>query len=189
MQDVFWDVVVIGAGMSGLGAGLRLALAGKKVLILEQHNAIGGLNSFYLKDGIKYDVGLHALTNYVKAGTKGHPLTKLCRQLRIPYEALQLCEQKGSLIQFPELTLKFTNDFNVLLAEVEDKFPKEREGFQKLIKVINTTEETELSGPIFVSTREILRKFIQEPLLQSQSDRRLQSRLQRYLNNPAHPVI
>ena len=57
MQEVLWDVVVIGAGMSGLGAGLRLALAGKKVLIVEQHNAIGGLNSFYLKDGIKYDVG------------------------------------------------------------------------------------------------------------------------------------
>ena len=76
---------------------------------------------------------MHALTNYVKAGTKGHPLTKLCRQLRIPYEALQLSEQKSSLIQFPELTLKFTNDFNVLLAEIDDKFPKEREGFRKLI--------------------------------------------------------
>ena len=166
MQEVLWDVVVIGAGMSGLGAGLRLALAGKKVLIVEQHNAIGGLNSFYLKDGIKYDVGLHALTNYVKAGTKGHPLTKLCRQLRIPYEALQLSEQKSSLIQFPELILKFTNDFNVLLAQIEDKFPKEREGFQKLIHAIDTTAETELTGPAFVSTREVLKQFIQDPLLQ-----------------------
>ena len=76
MQETVWDVVVIGAGMSGLGAGLRLALAGKKVLIVEQHNVIGGLNSFYLKDGIKYDVGLHALTNYVKAGTKGNDFRK-----------------------------------------------------------------------------------------------------------------
>ena len=166
MQETVWDVVVIGAGMSGLGAGLRLALAGKKVLIVEQHNVIGGLNSFYLKDGIKYDVGLHALTNYVKAGTKGHPLTKLCRQLRIPYEALLLSEQKSSLIQFPVLTLKFTNDFDVLLTEVEEKFPKEREGFQKLINAIHTTAETELSGPLFVSTREKLKQFIREPLLQ-----------------------
>lgn len=166
MQEILWDVVVIGAGMSGLGAGLRLALAGKKVLIVEQHNSIGGLNSFYLKDGIKYDVGLHALTNYVAPGTKGHPLSKLCRQLRIPYEALQLVEQKSSLIQFPELTLTFTNDFNVLLTEIETKFPKEREGFQKLIKTINATAETELTGPDFVSAREVLKQFIREPLLQ-----------------------
>lgn len=165
MQEKIWDVIIIGAGMSGLGAGLRLALAGKKVLIVEQHNTIGGLNSFYLKSGIKYDVGLHAVTNFVKQGSKGHPLIKLCRQLRIPYEALQLSEQKSSLIKFPELTLKFTNDFSVLVSEIELNFPKEKEGFQKLISAIDTTEETELSGPAFISTREILSQFIQEPLL------------------------
>ena len=46
MQEVLWDVVVIGAGMSGLGAGLRLALAGKKVLIVDDDSNIWR-SSFY----------------------------------------------------------------------------------------------------------------------------------------------
>lgn len=160
-----WDVIVIGAGMSGLGAGLRLALAGKKVLILEQHNSIGGLNSFYLKDGIKYDVGLHALTNFVPQGTKGHPLSKLCRQLRIPYEALQLEEQRMSSIQFSEVTLNFTNEFQVLLSEIERYFPQEKENFLKLDAAVENLSDTALEGPHFISAREQLNHFIQDPLL------------------------
>ncbi|MFO8027777.1 MAG: FAD-binding protein, partial [Opitutales bacterium] len=39
-----FESVIIGAGMAGLAAGIRLALAGKKVIILERHNASGGLN-------------------------------------------------------------------------------------------------------------------------------------------------
>ena len=78
-----FEVVIIGAGMAGLASGIRLGLAGKKSIILERHNASGGLNSFYSINGIKYDVGLHALTNYVPKGTKGTPLTKLLRQLRV----------------------------------------------------------------------------------------------------------
>ena len=78
-----YDVAIIGAGMSGLAAGIRLAHFGKKVCIFERHNAVGGLNGFYSLGGRKYDVGLHALTNYVRPGVKGTPLTKLLRQLRI----------------------------------------------------------------------------------------------------------
>ena len=36
----------------------------KKVLLLEKHYVVGGLNSFYAKGSKKFDVGLHALTNY-----------------------------------------------------------------------------------------------------------------------------
>ncbi|HUG12350.1 MAG TPA: FAD-dependent oxidoreductase, partial [Opitutaceae bacterium] len=49
-----YDAIIIGAGMSGLAAGIRLAHFGKRVVILERHNAIGGLNSFYSIDGRKF---------------------------------------------------------------------------------------------------------------------------------------
>lgn len=160
-----WDVIIIGAGMSGLGAGIRIAMSGKRVLILEQHNAIGGLNSFYLKDHIKYDVGLHALTNFVPQGSKGHPLNKLCRQLRIPYEAFQLESQKVSSIKFPELELTFNNDFNHFLAQIDKNFPKEIDNFRKLDTAVMSFSETELSGPEFVSARGELDKFLKNPLL------------------------
>lgn len=160
-----WDVIIIGAGMSGLGAGIRIAMSGKKVLILEQHNAIGGLNGFYLKDRIKYDVGLHALTNFVPSGSKGHPLNKLCRQLRILYEALQLEKQKISSIMFPGIELTFNNDFCHFLDQIDKNFPKETDHFKKLDTTIMSFSETELSGPDFISARKELDKYLRDPLL------------------------
>lgn len=68
-----YDAVIIGAGMSGLAAAVRLGMFGQKVLVVERHNATGGLNSFYARGRRKYDVGLHALTNWVPEGTKGAP--------------------------------------------------------------------------------------------------------------------
>ena len=60
-----YDAVIVGAGMSGLAAGIRLAQYDRNVCILEKHSMIGGLNSFYRRNGRNYDVGLHAMTNYV----------------------------------------------------------------------------------------------------------------------------
>ena len=71
---------------------------GRKVLLLERHNAPGGLNSFYARGARRYDVGLHALTNWVPEGAKGAPLVKLMRQLRIRREELDLCPQLGSRV-------------------------------------------------------------------------------------------
>ncbi|MCA8896874.1 MAG: FAD-dependent oxidoreductase, partial [Amphiplicatus sp.] len=39
------DVVVIGAGVVGLAAGRALARAGREVVVLEQHDAIGSETS------------------------------------------------------------------------------------------------------------------------------------------------
>ena len=46
-----YDTIIIGAGMSGLAAGIRLAYYDQKVCIVERHYTIGGLNSFYRLNG------------------------------------------------------------------------------------------------------------------------------------------
>jgi phytoene dehydrogenase-like protein len=113
-----YDAVIIGAGMSGLAAAVRLGMYGRKVLVLERHNAAGGLNSFYARGRRKYDVGLHALTNWVPEGAKGAPLVKLMRQLRIRREELDLCPQLGSRVAMAGKNLRLDNDFDHLLADV-----------------------------------------------------------------------
>ena len=63
-----YDVIVIGSGLSGLAAGIRLAMFDKKVLIIEKHTVVGGLNSYYTRKNRTIDVGLHAMTNYSPKG-------------------------------------------------------------------------------------------------------------------------
>ncbi len=52
-----YDVVVIGAGLGGLSAGGLLARQGRKVLVLEQAERIGGCCSTFERDGYHFDVG------------------------------------------------------------------------------------------------------------------------------------
>ena len=165
LDQQHFEVIIIGAGMAGMAAGIRLALAGKQVIILERHNASGGLNSFYSIEGRKYDVGLHAMTNFVPKGTKSTPLTKLLRQLRIPYDALDLCQQNGSRIAFPGCELEFSNDFALFEAEVARAFPKQIDGFRALADEVRTLDAFNL-GAIPTSAREAVQRHISDPLLE-----------------------
>ncbi len=163
-----YDVAIIGAGMSGLAAGIRLAHFGKKVCIFERHNAVGGLNSFYSLEGRKYDVGLHAMTNFVRPGVKGTPLGKLLRQLRIDRDEFALCEQKQSRVAFGprgDNSLRFTNDFAVLESEVARAFPAQIDGFRRLVALIRTYDDVSLDATP-VSARITVRDFITDPLLE-----------------------
>lgn len=164
MSGTHYDVAIIGAGMAGLAAAIRLAHFGRKVCIFERHNAPGGLNSFYSLGGRKFDVGLHAMTNYVPPGTKGTPLGKLLRQLRIDREELALRPQKRSRIAFRDCSIQFTNDFAVLDAEVARCFPHERDGWARLVARVRAHDDTALDAQP-VSARGLIAEHLRDPLL------------------------
>jgi len=163
-----YDVAVIGAGMSGLAAGIRLAHFGRRVCILERHSAPGGLNSFYSLGGRKYDVGLHAMTNFVPAGVRGTPLGKMLRQLRIEREEFALCPQRQSRVVFGSrggTELRFTNDFSVLEADVAAKFPGQADGFRRLAALVRTYDDRVMAIP-HGSARSVVRQHLSDPLLE-----------------------
>jgi phytoene dehydrogenase-like protein len=160
-----YDVIIIGAGMSGLAAGIRLAYYDCKVCILEKHYLWGGLNSFYRKrGGYRFDVGLHAVTNYVSPAVRSAPLNRVYRQLRIAPQDFDLHEQLYSQVAFPAQTLTFTNDFSAFKAEVMEKFPREADGFLRLIKHINDHNDLDLRAES-VSAQSIVRRFLNDRLL------------------------
>lgn len=159
-----FDTVIIGAGMSGLSAGVRLAYYEKSVCILERHTTIGGLNSFYRLRKRNYDVGLHAVTNYAEPGTKKGPLSKLLRQLRMKWEDFDLRPQLQSTIAFPGCTMKFTNDFRVFTEEVAAAFPKQIDGFRDLLRVIDTHDALNLERSS-ASARKVVSEHISDPML------------------------
>lgn len=159
-----YDVAIIGAGMSGLAAGIRLAYFGKRVCIFERHNAPGGLNSFYSLDGRRYDVGLHAMTNFVPPTIKGTPLGRILRQLRIDRDELDLSPQLGSRVAFPGRDLRFTNDPSMLESEVAREFPHEIDGYRALIAAIRAYDDNRLDPPR-ESARAFIAAHIHDPVL------------------------
>ena len=159
-----YDTIIIGAGMSGLAAGIRLAYFDRPVCVLERHSTIGGLNSFYRLRNRNYDVGLHAVTNYAPPGTKTGPLSKLLRQLRLRWDDFSLCPQRESAIVFPDHTLRFTNDFELLQQQVVEQFPRQADNFQRLLSRINEHDELNLNRKE-LSARAVVKDCISNPTL------------------------
>ncbi|MBW6517630.1 MAG: NAD(P)/FAD-dependent oxidoreductase [ANME-2 cluster archaeon] len=58
-----YDVIVVGAGISGLLAALTLSKHGKKVLVLEKTELVGGNCNSYMIDDYQVDTGVHAITH------------------------------------------------------------------------------------------------------------------------------
>ncbi|WP_145087360.1 phytoene desaturase family protein [Aureliella helgolandensis] len=159
-----YDTIIIGGGMSGLAAGIRLAHYDQKVCILEKHWTIGGLNSFYRQNGRNYDVGLHAVTNFTPAGTKKGPLARLLRQLRFRWEDFELSPQMGSAIAFPGVRIGFNNELDFLRSEIARTFPSQIDNFELLLSKL--ADYDDLTQEHFEgSTRKFLAEIFDEPLL------------------------
>lgn len=62
-----YDVIIAGGGAGSLLTALALSSKGKKVLILEKQNRLGGVWHGYWVDGYRVDQGLHVITR-VKRG-------------------------------------------------------------------------------------------------------------------------
>ena len=160
-----YDTIIIGAGMSGLAAGIRLAHFEQRVCILERHYTIGGLNSFYRLRGRDYDVGLHAVTNFTPKGARKGPLARILRQLRIRWDDFALAPQRHSVIAFPGVRLQFGNGLEQIEAAVADAFPGEIDRFRRLCGAILDYDELDDLDRFAQSTRARLGEFIRDPLL------------------------
>lgn len=58
------EVVVIGAGISGLSFAWKAAQSGRRILVLEKQDRIGGcINSYRYDDGYWYELGAHTVYN------------------------------------------------------------------------------------------------------------------------------
>jgi phytoene dehydrogenase-like protein len=156
--------LVIGGGLSGLAAAIRVARFNPHVLLLEKHSRLGGLNSYFYRNNILLETGLHAITNYAEATNKRAPLNRLLRQLKLRRKELTFCEQYQSEIVFQGYTsLKFSNDFNLFQTEIREKFPQTREDFQELLTFLGEFDPFLLTP--FRSAKKFLLQKLKDPLL------------------------
>lgn len=133
-MDTQFDAIIIGSGLGGLSCGATLSKANKKVLILEQHNLIGGCATCFKRKGMLVDAGLHEMDFGTPKSDMKHAifkhlgLDKKLDLITLP-SAWSIIEQNN-----PNkiLTIPHGNTKEALIAA----FPHEKEGIEKYFKKI-----------------------------------------------------
>jgi len=157
-------VLVIGGGLSGIAAAIRVARFSPQVQILEQHSRLGGLNSYYYRNKTLLETGLHAITNFAEPSDKRAPLNRLLRQLKLRRKNISLCQQLESRVEFRgHESLRFSNEFELLNSQIRTKFPQSHDSFTRLIQFID--EFDPFRPAPFRSAKTYLTDLLGNPLL------------------------
>ena len=119
-----YDVIIIGGGLGGLTAANKLAKNGRKILLLESHDKLGGFATWFHRRKHIFDVSLH-----------GFPvgMVKTCRKYwskAIAEKIIQLKRVRfiNPLYQIEtdftveDFTSKLINDFKVSQEQVDNFF-------------------------------------------------------------------
>ena len=72
-----YDVIIIGAGISGLVCGCYLAKSGLKILIIEKNPKVGGYCVSFVKNGYYFDACAHSLGSCRKNGNLDKMISEL----------------------------------------------------------------------------------------------------------------
>lgn len=87
-----YDVIVVGAGLSGLSCAVQCALNNRKVLILEAHPYIGGRTSSFYEQGMYIESGLHRFIGYYSA------LPALLKECEVSLDDIVTWEEKIDIL-------------------------------------------------------------------------------------------
>lgn len=129
-----YDVVIIGAGVSGLVCGCYLAKSGMKVLLLEQHSSPGGYCSSFKRNGFTFDSCVH----YIKFAKDKSFLSKIINDFDInKYIHFKLLNT-SDLIITPAGEFFITSDCDKTIDNLVDSFPKEEKGIRDFFSFLDT---------------------------------------------------
>ena len=66
VEPSHYDAIIAGSGAGGLLTALALSAEGKKVLVIEKGDRVGGVWHGYWVDGFRVDQGLHVITRVTR---------------------------------------------------------------------------------------------------------------------------
>ena len=122
-----YDVLVIGAGLSGLAAGALLAKRGLHVGVIDRAARPGGSCGVFKRDGATFDQGAAMLYGFGERGFNAHRFVFNCLEEPIDvlrHELLYRVRFRGRFIPFPA-------DIGAFVRELSAAFPAEEKNIRR----------------------------------------------------------
>ena len=125
-----YDVIVIGAGMGGLSAAAHLAINDVTVLVLEQHDKVGGCVTNFQRGDFIFDASVHEIAG----GGPGKNNRALYKLLEITgvgpkVEFIELPHFYRSI--YPGVDITLPSNWEGFKTALKEKWPEEAEGIDR----------------------------------------------------------
>ena len=133
-----WDVICIGSGLGGLMAAAKLANAGKRVLVVEQHYVAGGYAHHFPRkhegDMYYFDVALHQTGMLRQGSGQYEQFAEIGIADRLEY--VETPSLHRSIFPDQEFDLTVPSDPEAYQALLREQFPAETEGIAKFFEIM-----------------------------------------------------
>ena len=136
-----YDAVVIGAGLGGLSTAAFLAANGRRPLVLEQNQVVGGCSQVFRRRGNNYefDVGVHYIGDCAPGGTVDLLMRSLALEDRV--EFAQLDPDGFSTITLPTVTFRVPRGWQEYEDRLVGTFPEQEDGIRRCVRTLRTVAE------------------------------------------------
>ncbi|UQA92040.1 phytoene desaturase family protein [Streptomyces halobius] len=130
-----FDAIVVGSGVGGMVSAAYLAAAGKRTLVLESYDVIGGCTHVFRRAGKwEFDVGVHYLGDCGPDGQIPTILRGVGLDKKV--EFLPLDSSGFDTIVFPDLTLKIPVGWDNYVRNLCAAFPAEQRQIRKVVGIL-----------------------------------------------------
>ena len=186
-----YDVIIIGAGLSGLTAGSLLAKRGLKVALIDKAYNPGGSCGTFKRNGVIFDQGSSMLYGFGDTGFNPH---------RFVFDALEepidlIRHDLLYVVHFRGHAIRFHSDIDLFIEELGKLFPSEKENLRRFYGDMNKIyhdvmiENKQFMTPDETDPKSALISFRRHPgsyiKFLSFLNRNVKSVLRRYFTDPS----
>ncbi len=144
------DIIVIGSGIGGLTAAALLAKAGKRVLVIEQHDRAGGYAHGFKRKKYSFDAGIHLTSGCGLNGFSGGQVVRKVLQAINMYDQIEFIEVNPfAFISTPNHSLTLPTTIKHLAKQLSNLFPHQSQGLNDLlILCLQLTEQVAMADDV-----------------------------------------
>ena len=134
--DESYDAVVVGSGLGGLTTASLLAAAGRRVLVVERHDRVGGYAHSFRRHQYRFDSSVHLIGGCSSDGIDGGGLID---RVIGAVGALGACEfvavDPFYRAYYPEFSINIPIGLSAFVDAHAELFPAERPGVERLMRL------------------------------------------------------